>query len=107
MLLCSICSYAQKLDNNTLVHFSAGMSLGTGLGVFAKDHEQRVVMGFVSGVLLGTAKETYDQSKKVRPFQVEHVLITAAGGVAGALLTNWTIKRVIKKNKKAEEPCKM
>jgi hypothetical protein len=82
-----------KMDNNTIVHFSVGLGVGNGVGIFGNTPKQRVILGFVSGALVGYAKERYDISKGNQYGQWHDVISTAAGGVIGGMMVNWAAKR--------------
>lgn len=97
MVIISISSLAQwrfeKLDNNTLVHFSVGVGAGNAAGIFANTPKQRILFGAVSGTAIGIAKELHDNRKGNQYAQVHDVLATAVGGVVGSMMVNWAIKR--------------
>lgn len=97
---------AQQLDNNTLVHFSVGVGVGNGLGIFAKNPEHRFFIGMAGGFVAGMGKEIYDVQKGNQA-QFQDILATALGGATGAMMTNWAIKRASKKKKEKIEKCKM
>ena len=82
-----------KIDNNTIVHFSVGMGVGNSVGIFGNTPKQRIIFGFVSGALVGYAKERYDMSKGNQYGQWHDVISTAAGGVIGGMMVNWAAKR--------------
>lgn len=96
-----------KLDNNTIVHFSVGMGVGNGVGIFGNTPKQRVVMGFVSGALVGYAKERYDINKGGQYGQWHDIISTAVGGVVGGMMVNWAVKRSKKYTPKHKFDCKM
>ncbi len=102
-LLVTFTSQAQwrmdKLDNNTLVHFSVGMGAGNAVAIFGNTPKQRVLFGFASGTTIGIAKELYDNRKGSQYAQVHDVISTAVGGAVGAMMVNWAIKR----NEKSKE----
>jgi len=110
-LLLTFSSKAQmrwdKMDNNTIVHFSVGVGIGNGVGIFGNTPKQRVIMGFASGALAGYAKERYDMSKGNQYGQWHDIISTAVGGVVGAMMVNWAIKRSKNYTPKNKVDCKM
>lgn len=82
-----------KLDNNTLIHLSVGMGIGNAAGIFGNTPKQRILFGAVSGATVGMAKEIYDTRNKNQYAQVHDVISTTVGGVIGALMVNWAVKR--------------
>lgn len=96
-LLITFTSQAQwrmdRLDNNTLVHFSVGVGVGNAAAIFGSTPKQRVIFGAVSGTAMGVAKEIYDNRQGNQYAQVHDVISTAVGGVVGAMMVNWAIKR--------------
>lgn len=95
-LLVTFTSQAQwrmdNLDNNTLIHASVGVGVGNAAAIFGKTPKQRFVFGLVSGIVAGITKEVYD-SRQGQYAQTFDVAATAAGGVVGAMMVNWAIKR--------------
>lgn len=95
-LLITFTSQAQwridRLDNNTLVHISVGVNVGNITSTFGYTPKQRIILGFTSGTIIGLTKEIYDINKG-QYAQVYDVMSTAAGGVLGAMMVNWIIKR--------------
>ena len=96
-----------KMDNNTIVHFSVGVGVGNGVGIFGNTPKQRVVMGFISGALVGYAKERYDISKGTQYGQWHDIISTAVGGVIGGMMVNWAVKRSKNYSPKRKFDCKM
>lgn len=96
------------LDNNTLVHFSVGMGVGNGVGIFAKTPKQRILYGFAAGSLVGLAKELHDTKKGNQYGQVHDIIATAVGGAVGGLIINWATRndREHKKKEKLNK-CRM
>jgi uncharacterized protein YfiM (DUF2279 family) len=110
-LLLTFSSKAQmrwdKMDNNTIVHFSVGIGTGNAVGIFGNTPKQRVIFGLTSGALVGYAKERYDMSKGTQYGQWHDVLSTAVGGVVGAMMVNWAVKRSKNYTPKNKFDCKM
>ena len=99
---------AQRLDNNTLIHYSVGIGVGNGLGIFAKNPEHRFFVGLAGGFVVGLGKELYDSQIKKNQTQFHDIVATALGGATGAMMTNWAIKRAInRKSRERLEKCKM
>ncbi len=96
-LLITFTSQAQwrmdKLDNNTLVHFSVGVGAGNAAAIFGSTPKQRILFGATSGIVVGIAKELYDNRQGNQYAQINDVIATATGGVIGAMMVNWAIKR--------------
>ena len=110
-LLLTFSSKAQmrwdKMDNNTIVHFSVGMGVGNAAGIFGNTPKQRVIFGLTSGALAGYAKERYDMSKGNQYGQWHDIISTAVGGVVGAMMVNWAVKRSKNYTPKRRFDCKM
>ena len=110
-LLLTFSSRAQmrwdRVDNNTMVHFSVGIGTGNTSGIFGKTPTQRVLFGLTSGALVGYAKERYDMSRGNQYGQWYDIISTAAGGVVGAMMVNWAVKRSKNHTAKSRFDCKM
>jgi hypothetical protein len=102
LLLIALDSHSQwkadKLDNNTLVHFSVGMSTGMLIAPIANSPKSRLWIGIVSSTTLGILKEVYD-ARGAQHAQVYDVVATSTGGAVGALVINWSIYRISKKKR--------
>ena len=114
VLLITFTSQAQwrtdKLDNNTLVHLSVGVGTGNAAAIFGSTPKQRFIFGLTAGTIAGIAKEIYDNRQGNQYAQTFDVAATAAGGVIGAMMVNWAIKRNEKSKEKRKyryKKCKM
>lgn len=95
LILCllSLPSRSQKLDNNTLVHFSVGMGTGSGSAIFVNSTRDRLYAGLFTGLLVGASKEFYDSRSGTQYFQWHDMIATGLGGLVGGWMIDYAIKR--------------
>lgn len=97
-----------KLDNNSIVHFSVGIGIGNISSTLGKTPKQRILISAVSGTAIGISKELYDQKRGAQHGQVYDVITTAAGSVVGALIVNYAVRRTRKAfPREKKERCRM
>lgn len=97
-----------KLDNNSIVHFSVGIGIGNISSTLGKTPKQRILIAAISGTAIGISKELYDQKRGGQYGQVNDVLTTAAGSVVGALIVNYAVRRTRNTSpKEKKERCRM
>jgi uncharacterized protein YfiM (DUF2279 family) len=89
----SLPSRAQKLDNNTLIHFSVGMGVGSGSSIFVNSTRDRLAVGLFTGLVVGATKEFHDSRKKTEYFQWHDMVSTGLGGLLGGWMIDYAIKR--------------
>ena len=88
------------LDYNTISHTTAGITVGLTTTVLIKNNKRPVLVGFASALVIGSAKEIYDlKSKTGGKFQVQDLVFTAIGGLAGSSLTELYRKRKCRTNR--------
>jgi glycopeptide antibiotics resistance protein len=90
---------AQLLDYNTISHTTAGVTASLTTTVLIKNNKRPILTGFVSALVVGTAKEIYDLKSKTGKFQVLDLVFTAIGGLAGSSLTELYRKRKCRTNR--------
>ena len=90
---------AQLLDYNTISHTTAGVTASLTTTVLIKSNKRPILTGFVSALVVGTAKEIYDLKSKTGKFQVQDLVFTAIGGLAGSSLTELYRKRKCRTNR--------
>jgi glycopeptide antibiotics resistance protein len=90
---------AQLLDYNTISHTTAGVTASLTTTVLIKNNKRPILTGFVSALVVGTAKEIYDLKSKTGKFQVQDLVFTAIGGLAGSSLTELYRKRKCRTNR--------
>lgn len=112
LLLITISLSAQwkmdKLDNNSVVHFSVGTVIGNLSSTLGKTPKQRILIAAISGTAIGISKELYDQKRGAQYGQVYDVVTTAAGSVVGSLIVNYAVRRTRKTfPREKKERCRM
>jgi glycopeptide antibiotics resistance protein len=91
---------AQLLDYNTISHTTAGVTVGVTTTVLIKNNKRPILVGFASALVIGSAKEIYDlKSKTSGKFQVQDLVFTAIGGLAGSSLAEMYRKRKCRTNR--------
>ena len=87
------------LDYNTISHTTAGVTVGLSTSVLIKNNKRPILVGFASALVVGTTKEIYDLKSKTGKFQVQDLVFTAIGGLAGSSLTELYRKRKCRTNR--------
>ena len=90
---------AQLLDYNTISHTTAGVTASLTTTVLIKSNKRPILTGFVSALVVGTAKEIYDLKSKTGKFQVQDQVFTAIGGLTGSSLAELYRKRKCRTNR--------
>lgn len=89
---------AQFLDYNTISHTTAGVTVGLTTTALIKNNKRPILVGFASALVIGSAKEIYDLKSKTGKFQVQDLVFTAIGGLAGSSLAELYRKRKCRTN---------
>ena len=110
LILLSVNSYSQKLvDAHTFNHWTAGATVGGIVSAnFGKSNNHRIMLGVVSGLVVGTLKEVVDNSKSRGSVDFGDIIATTSGGLIGGLISNAAIRKSKQKKKEKKiKVCKM
>ncbi len=110
LILVSFESYGQRLvDANTFNHWTAGATIGGVVSAnFGNNNNQRVVLGVVSALVVGTFKEMIDNKNRPGSGDFGDIISTGMGGMVGGFISIAAVRKATKKKKeKATKVCRM
>jgi hypothetical protein len=110
LILFSINSYGQRLvDANTFNHWTAGATVGGIVSAnFGNNNNQRVILGVVSALFVGTLKEMIDNKNRPGSGDFGDIISTGMGGMVGGFISVAAVRKATKKKKERKvKVCRM